>query len=344
MQPKQSTLQLEERRLLSKVAYLYHELRLKQSAIAQQLDVSQSTVSRLLKRAELEGIVQIVLRLPQGIYTPLENQLREQYHLKSCIIVDCEDPDDTEAIQRYLGQAAAYYIETTLGSSEIVGISSWSSTLLAMVDAQRPLSWSTHAKVVQILGGVGNPSAEIYASRLTERFSKIINADAIYLPAPGVAASRDTRDVLLHDPFVREALDKFDHITLALVGIGALEPSVLLARSGNVFSKEELDTLRHHGAVGDISLRFFDLQGSPVITPLDERVISIRLDQLKKVRRSVGIAGGRRKHLAIKSALIGGWINVLITDRFTAEYLISADANKETGIDDHATSPFPTHD
>jgi DNA-binding transcriptional regulator LsrR (DeoR family) len=136
----------------------------------------------------------------------------------------------------------------------------------------------------------------------------------------------------------------FDQITLALVGIGALEPSVLLTRSGNVFANQELDTLRHHGAVGDISLRFFDLEGKPVITPLDDRVISIRLDQLKKVRRSVGIAGGQRKHLAIKSALLGGWINVLITDRFTAEYLISADANKETGIDDKPTSPFPTHD
>ena len=46
-------------------------------------------------------------------------------------------------------------------------------------------------------------------------------------------------------------------------------------------------------------------------------------EQLKKVRRSVGVAGGRRKHEAIQSALLGGLVNVLITDRFTAKTLVT---------------------
>jgi len=36
----------------------------------------------------------------------------------------------------------------------------------------------------------------------------------------------------------------------------------------------------------------------------------------------VGVAGGKRKTLAIKGALAGGWINILITDRNTAERLL----------------------
>ena len=114
----------------------------------------------------------------------------------------------------------------------------------------------------------------------------------------------------------------FDRVSMALVGIGALEPSKLLASSGNVFSNEELEMLRSRGAVGDICVRFFDAQGKPVLMPLDDRVISMSLEQLKRVKRSVGVAGGKRKHEAIRGALLGGLINVLITDRFTAERLV----------------------
>jgi DNA-binding transcriptional regulator LsrR (DeoR family) len=52
-------------------------------------------------------------------------------------------------------------------------------------------------------------------------------------------------------------------------------------------------------------------------------VIAVTLAQLRCVPRSVGIAGGASKLQAIRGALAGGWINVLITDRFTAERLVA---------------------
>jgi DNA-binding transcriptional regulator LsrR (DeoR family) len=150
----------------------------------------------------------------------------------------------------------------------------------------------------------------------------LTRGDAFFLPAPGVAGSAETARVYLDDPFVRATMERFDQVTLALVGIGAVEPSKLLASSGNIFSAEELDLLRQHSAVGDICLRFFDQQGQPLLTPLNERVIGMGLEQLQQVARSVGIAGGQRKLHAIRGALAGRWVNVLITDRHTAEVLV----------------------
>ena len=85
---------------------------------------------------------------------------------------------------------------------------------------------------------------------------------------------------------------------------------------------EELDQLRQQGAVGDVCLRFFDVNGNPIENALDNRVIGMQLEQLGKVERSVGIAGGKRKFEAIRGALRGKLINVLITDRRTAERLV----------------------
>jgi DNA-binding transcriptional regulator LsrR (DeoR family) len=313
---------LEETRLLARVAFLYYMSRMKQSEIADQLDLSQATVSRLLRRAHETGIVRISLATPPDVYTELEDALTKRYKLKSATVVDCDPDDDDERLQQRLGMAAAYYLETSLGRDEVIGLSSWSATLLAMVDAMHPLSRPPGTSVVQILGGLGNPAASIYAARLTERLTNLVRGAAVYLPAPGVVASKETPDSLMRDPYIGQAAAHFDQITLALVGIGALEPSVLLSRSGNVFSAEELETLRQSGAVGDVCLRFFAADGRPTVTDLDERIIAIGRDQLHRIRRVVGIAGGQRKREAVRAALLGGWVNVIITDRLTAEYLL----------------------
>jgi DNA-binding transcriptional regulator LsrR (DeoR family) len=311
---------IDELRLLTKVARMYYERGLRQSAIADQLNLSQATISRLLKRAEEERLVRTTVSVPLGAFPELEEKLQAIYNLKDVIVVDSVEDDDQ--ILRDIGAAAAFYVETTVKRGEVVGISSWSATLLAMVDAMHPLSKSVEANVVQILGGIGDPAAEAHAAHLSRRLAALMHGKSVFLPAPGVAGTAETRKVYLADPFVREAMTLFENVSLALVGIGSVEPSRLLASSGNVFSPEELAQLKAQGAVGDVCLRFFDSTGLPVITPLNDRVIGIGLDQLRQVRRTVGIAGGERKLAAIRGALEGGWINVLITDRYTAEKLI----------------------
>lgn len=319
----------DELRLVAKAARLYYERGLKQSEIARILDISQPTCSRLLKRALADRIVRILVAPPTGTCLELEEALQSLYGLKEAIVVDCEDDEDH--ILSGLGTAAAYYLETTLKADDVVGISSWSATLLATVDAMSPPAAHASAgrvRVVQILGGVGSPAAEVHATHLTQRLARLMKADAVFLPAPGVVGSAEARRVLCADAFVAQALAQFERVTLALVGIGAVEPSRLLASSGNVFERGELEVLRKRGAVGDVCLRFFDASGDPVVTELDDRVIGMKPGQLRRVARSVGVAGGHRKFAGILGAVRGRWINVLITDRRTAERLAKEPAAK----------------
>ena len=65
-----------------------------------------------------------------------------------------------------------------------------------------------------------------------------------------------------------------------------------------------------------------DAEGNPVESPLNDRVVSMELEQLKNVDRAIGIAGGSQKFAAIRGALRGGLINILITDNCTAAKLI----------------------
>lgn len=313
---------IDELRLMTKVARLYYERGLQQAEIADLLRLSQSTVSRVIKRAIDEKIVRTTIDPPKGVYAQLEDSLVQTFGLKDAVVAGAT-LDDDEVVIRDIGSAAAYYLETSLKSGDIIGISSWSATLLAMVDAMHGVSGLKNIRVVQILGGVGNPTAEMHATRLVSRLAQLVHGEPVYLPAPGVVGSAESRRVLLQDPFIQASLELIDRVTIAFVGIGEVKPSSLLATSGNVFSPGELDYLRSQGAVGDILVRFFDRQGQPVDSPLNERVMGMSLEQLKRLDRSVGVAGGRRKVEAIHSALVGKLINVLITDHFTAERLLA---------------------
>lgn len=311
---------IDELRMIARVARMYFEWDMHQTEIARQLDLSQATVSRLIARSKEEGIIRISVNIPNGVHTELEETLVKKFCLRDAIVVDCLE-DNEKIIQRDLGTSAAYYLESCIRPNEVIGISSWSATLLALVDTLHTSPRKPGVKVVQILGGVGNPAVEAHATRLTSRMAQLVNGEAVYLPVPGVLGTEAARDVLMADEFVQKAINLFDNVTTALVGIGAIEPSPLLAQSGNIFSPQEIKLLTQQKAVGDILLRFYDENGKLVETGLEKRVISMSLDQLSKVSRAVGVAGSFRKYAGILGALRGHWINILITDHFTANRL-----------------------
>lgn len=311
---------VNELRLIARVAQMYHIEGKRQAEIAQILRMSQATVSRMLKRAEQEDIVRTTVIPPQGTFADLETALREKFGLPEAIVVDCSEDRDG-AIMARIGEAAAHFLEVTVQSDEIIGVSSWSQTILRMVDNIHPMKGSKARYIVQLLGGMGDASVQTHATQLIARLARLTGGEARLLLVQGITSSREAKLVMLSDPAVRETLDLFGRLSLAIIGIGAVEPSELLARSGNVFSRQELARLNEAGAVGEISFRFFDEQGRLVDTPLNDRVLGVTLDDLKKADRVIALAGGEAKTAAIAGALRLGLIDVLVTDKFTAARL-----------------------
>lgn len=308
--------------LLIKVARMYHEQGVRQPEIADRLHISQSRVSRLLKEAVALGVVRTIVVTPTGVYPELEDAVRDRYGLAD-VVVASTDADDERSILIALGQAGAAYLETTLTATDRVGISSWSSTLLATVDAMSPRTVRTASEIVQVIGGVGKPGVQVQATHLTDRFARVTGATPRFLPAPGIVGSAAVRDGLLADPYITDLAASWPSLTVVLAGIGSLQPSPLLADSGNAVSDDDMAALRAAGAVGDVCLRFFSASGDPVPSALDDRVVGIAADTLRAVPRVVGIAGGARKVDAIRAAAQGHWIDVLVTDLATARALVA---------------------
>ena len=310
-------------RLMTKVARMYHERGARQADIALALNISQAKVSRLLKRAASVGIVRTTVTVAPGVYAELEEQLESRYGLAEAVVVDV-DPDaaESEAIAA-VGAGAAAYLEATLSGSDRIGISSWSQTLLAMVERMRPSPSPRATEVVQLLGGIGVPEVQGHSHRLLAELARMLGAAPVYVHAPGIVAGPDIRDSLLEGPGMQDVAERWQRLTMAVMGIGGIEPSDVLAESGNAFATSEREALIGAGAVGDICHRVFRADGSVVRGELDDRIIAIPVDDLLRVPRRVGVAGGPRKLAAIRGAMTGGWVTALVTDLSTAQQLLA---------------------
>jgi DNA-binding transcriptional regulator LsrR (DeoR family) len=174
------------------------------------------------------------------------------------------------------------------------------------------------------LGGLGDPNKEVHAADLTRRLAQVFGGEAVLLPTPAVAGSREARNTYFEDPFVSQILGQAQSANLAVMGIGAPRLDSILMREGRIVTEQDLESLKNNGAVGDINLRFFDENGKIVQSNFDQRVIGLTLDEIQRIELVVGVAGGAAKVPAIRGALAGKLVNVLVTDQITAQRVLSA--------------------
>lgn len=310
----------DKSKLLIKVAKLYYEDNLTQDTIAHKLRMSRPRVSRLMQEAIDTGIVKITISQEPSGFTDFENQLETKFDLLEAVVVDVTDPDSPEQVARDLGAAAAEYFSRLVQDGDNVGFT-WGLTLAAMVENMKPEKKS-NVTILQMVGGLGEPGSDSHATGLVSRAAMALNGTVCLMPSPGVVSTIEAANVLRSDRYISKTLQKVKDIDIAFVGIGAPTKGSLLMRDETIISWKEMDQLIKDGTVGDICLHFFDVNGNPVQTDLNNRVIGISLDDIKKINRVVGMAGGTDKFEAVLGAIRGRYINTLITDKETAQRLI----------------------
>ncbi len=310
----------DKSKLLIKIAKLYYEDNFTQDSIAHKLRMSRPRVSRLMQEAIETGIVKISITQEPSGFTSFENQLETKYDLLEAVVIDVSDPDSQEQVARDLGVAAADYFSRLVQDGDNVGFT-WGLTLAAMVENIKPEKKS-NVTILQMVGGLGEPGSDSHATGLVSRAAMALTGTVCLMPSPGVVSTVEGANLLRSDRYISKTLQKIKDIDIAFVGIGAPTKESLLMRDETIISWKEMDQLIKDGAVGDIGLHFFDVNGNSIQTELNNRVIGISLEDIKKINRVVGMAGGSEKFEAVLGAIRGRYINTLITDKLTAQRLI----------------------
>lgn len=312
--PRPSTTELE---LLGKVARLYYEYGLTHQEVAEAMHVSRVKVTRLLRRARDQGIVQIKVLSDASPFAGLETELGLRYGLDEALVVPSSDDDGIarEAVAR----AAARYLERILHDNMVVaiGLSRTVALIAQFVVDPRPV----RCVFVSMSGGLRKVSLAANPYEGTEGLAQLFGGVAEHLHAPAIVSSARVARALLGDAATAEVLARAASADAALLGVGGISRHATLVNEGELTSTD-IDALATAGAVGDVAGRFFGADGKPVRHELNQRVIGLTIGQIRKIPLRVVVAAGRGKREALAAALRGGLATVLVVDSANAEWLV----------------------
>ena len=299
---------------LVRASRLYYELGETQDAIAKLLGLTRPHVSRMLKQARAEGIVEIRIVDRTAVSSPAVEELRRRFELDAVHLAPTiAGPEDLT--RRMVGRLAAEVLRGALRAGATVGIGdgvSINATSAALEERATPVD----VTVVPLCGGHWTTGMEREPYR---RVADALDGQARGLMAPGLVDDAATQRSLMGHAGVRAIVDLWDRLDVALFGIGG--PTWSVARVG----AEVESQLEGSEAVGEVLIAPFDLDGRFVCAALRERVIAFDARHLGHVPVAIGVASGETKVRPILGALRAGIVRVLVTDVATAESVVLLD-------------------
>ena len=316
---------VDDVRLIFKCCSLYYQDGIGQKDICELLGISRPTVSRMLNAGKEMGIVKIEIHNPDNLmYGQLERELEKKFNLQEVIIVPSSSlPENKNALNPEIGRAALKFLTRILRDKDYVGVS-MGSTLQSVARADFFIENRVSCTFVPVMGGVGESRPDIHSNYLAQEFADRFGGDCVQLFAPALFSKRTLLEEFSKEQTIQKVTNLFRKLDVLIMGIGVTNSKYSTVLHTGYVDHEALEEFNERGAVGDIILRYFDINGNT--KPFDEfnsRVAGIKLPLLKKIPCRVGVAGSEHKIQSVLGAINGGYLNVLVTDIDCAQGLLS---------------------
>jgi deoxyribonucleoside regulator len=304
------------REQIIRAAWLYHERGLNQQAVAERLEVSRSTVSRLLADAERLGIVRVTLTEPLPETGELSERLIERFGLAGATVevtLEGESPLITAAT------AMARRLEHMVANGPVTIATGWGRTLGTAAQLAR----SMHTAGVTIVDAFGHTTTNEIANavEVSNTLGLKFGARVMHIPSPGFAPNAAVAASFYETEPVAATLELAKAADAVMVAVGVVGADSLLVSAGYIDDVTMREVIGH-GAVGEIFGRYFDEDGELVL-PDALHPISLTFDDLFACNRVIAAVGGADKTDAVRGALATGVINELAIDDTLARALLA---------------------
>ena len=318
---------VDDDRLIYKVCCLYYQDGMNQKEIGDYLGVSRSSVLRMLQNGRDRGIVTIEIHNPATFnYGKLEKQLETKYGFKDVVIVEESVLDSKSDAAAYIFGQAADYLYSLLREGYRIGVT-MGHTLDNVLQTNKTYEKFDNILCVPIVGGISQGAKDgmdVQGNDIARKFADKFGGKYLQFLSPAMFSDKRILETFLQEKSVNFIFDEFKKIDVAVVGIGVPTGDDHTLVKAGYSTQKELKALAAEGAVGDITLQFFDENGNTdKFHNFNDRVAAISMDVFRKIPLRIGIASGEKKVEAVKGAVNGGLINILITNVECAKKLIS---------------------
>ncbi|MBW1712577.1 MAG: hypothetical protein JRJ59_05485 [Deltaproteobacteria bacterium] len=333
----------EEVKLMVRCAQLYYDQahEISQAEVASQLGINATKVSRLLRQAQIEGIVKVAIDPPR--LQRLELQLMDAFGLKDVVVVPSDEGRTHEAV----GQAAAEYFVRAAQDDISIGLAPGYS-VQRMIEHLHLLPFSGH-KLYPLAAESTSILRHFYPTQLAAlmmtKYKDDSQVSAFTYRIPNKPHNDDDlpkyrsflKSIAQDEAFSR-LLEKARAADVLLMGVGAVSrPDHSLKAFFEAYNLSPKELLAQ-GAVGVINYHFYDREGRtltssdcPALKDIESSMVRIDLDSFRRAVKAFGrsliaLAGGTYKIEAVRAALKGRFFNILITDVNLAEGLLKPEA------------------
>lgn len=298
--------------LMTRIAWYYYFEGLTQQNIADMLGISRLKVNKLLEKARQNGIIKFQMNSEHINHIEIEKRLMDKYALKDVFVMP--STIDNSQVNNLVAEAACMYISRRLHANSIINIG-YGDTQNKLLNKLATIVEDT-ITYVSLTGGVN-----FY---LPNSQNNIFNAKLHLLPAPLISSSEQVASAIMNESSVKDIFRMLQLADMTVVGIGSMNHSATILKNG-IINTNDYDYLRMKGAQGDILCHFIDSNGNIIDNYFEDRLISVSLEELKNLKNVIGVAGGKQKVNAIRAALNGKYLDILITDSKTAKLVLESD-------------------
>ncbi len=310
----------QDNELLTEIAVAYYQDEITQEEIAKKFGISRIKVGRLLKRAKEEGIVEINVRYHPVFSTRLEQQMMERFPISRALIA--LDHQDEEEQRRQVAALVSNYLAMSLKDDMVLAVGQ-GRNVAAIADHVGSMT-ERNCKFICGIGGTHRPGDAINADHISRRLAKKFGGSSETLYAPAYVENRALKDAFMQNGTIKETLDRARKADVALVGIGDMNENSYMVKLGWFTPHEIIDASLNQGVIGDIAgYDFFNAQGQHVDTVMNDRVIGLSIDELRKIPCVIAIASENTKALAILGALRTGAIDIIATSALNVRTILN---------------------
>ncbi|MCI8327876.1 MAG: sugar-binding transcriptional regulator [Lachnospiraceae bacterium] len=301
---------------LIRVANYYYVMNMTQKEIADKIGISRQKVSRLLKKAQDEKIVEIRINGMQESCIELEKELQKALEIEEAYIIPSDDV-------LTIAEEALSYIANILKSGQSFGVS-FGNTLASLFQVTKKIS-PVGIDVVQLMGGLNTFQDSGYRpDEVTTSFANILGGKAHSLFIPAILDNLELKRLIYEEKQFHPMLERIKNVDIAFVAIGSLEQDLnnILIRDG-YFSSEQLERYRERGSVGEVCFHIYDINGELIDPEYDKHIVGITVEDFKNIPKKIGFAYGPHKVFPIIAAARGNYLNSLVTNKKTAEMIMA---------------------
>ncbi len=309
--------EFDQQRQMYSVLVLHFIEGVKQSEIAEKLNLSHTKVNRMIAAGRKAGMVKISISSPYQRLVDMENDVTQRFGLKQSVVTPTVS-DNPETTLQMVGRVAANHLLETLRDGDVIAITGGKavSAVVENLEAERRFD----VRVVPLTGGVqGKHYTDV--NHLATQLADKLGGTAQLVHAPLFVEDEQQRDLLMNVASIRDVFDLARQATVALVGIGSVQAPGsgyydLLpdpARGGQA--------LVDAGIAGEFLAHLIKADGSLAEIDLNSRVVALDPADLANCPTIIGVAAGSLKAGPVAATLAGRFLTSLVVDEEIARAL-----------------------